>query len=79
MGGCWSQEQNSFHINGLELIATAFGVQVQQKEGEYIEVRQYHSCGIHQQDGGAGDRVLLVDTVKGLWQWCLQRDIHLRA
>ena len=27
MGGCWSQEEKTLHINVLELIAATFGVQ----------------------------------------------------
>ena len=43
-----------------------------------VENRQHHSSGLHKSSGGTVSEEL-VNLIKDLWLWCLERNIHITA
>ena len=81
-GGCWSVEEKRLHINALELIAAMFGVQAFCKDTRVTSVllKTDNTTVVAYVNKMGGTRSpILVQLAKELWEWCLQRRIHVRA
>ena len=79
--GSWSHQEQSLHINCLELLAATLGIQSFAKEIKDIgslENRQHYSCCLHQQEG-RHDIPWLSQLAKNLWLWCMERNILIQA
>ena len=81
-GGCWSQTEATLHINALELMAATFGVQAfckgTQVKSVLLKTDNSTVVAYINKMGGTKSPIL-VQLAKDLWQWCIQREIHLKA
>ena len=81
-GGRWSEEEQSLHINELELLAAQFALRAVLKNVRDVSVLlksdNVTTVAYINHLGGTRSRVL-VNISKELWLWCLQRGIALKA
>ena len=79
--GYWSIEEQSDHINVLELKACEIGLLIFCKNKTNVHVRIYTdnttSCSYINKYGGKYKQ--LDDIARRIWFWCIKRNIHLSA
>ena len=81
-GGLWSPEEQSMHINCLELLAASLAVKTFAKDRENlsIQLRIDNTTAISYVNRMGGTHSYNLSAIAGsLWQWCLQRRIMLSA
>ena len=81
-GGPWSQQEKTLHINGLELLAATLAVKTFLKDQENKRVlllldNQTAVAYINNLGGIVSAHATKL--ARGLWMWCLRRDILLTA
>ncbi|XP_028412214.1 uncharacterized protein LOC114535038 [Dendronephthya gigantea] len=80
-GGVWSQQERFQHINCLELMAGGFAVKSFCKNKASIQVKLLmdNTTAITYINKMGGPSPVLASLVYEIWQWCLQKNIHLSA
>ena len=82
MGGLWSEDERSHHINLLELMGGDFATRVfaRDRQDIHIHLRMDNTTAIAYVNhmGGTRSQTLSQAACK-LWQWCLSRGITLSA
>ena len=81
-GGPWSQAESNMHINCLELLAATLAMKtfLKNKTRMSVLLRLDNTTAVAYINnlGGTVSKEL-VDLAKGLWMWCLERNIHITA
>ena len=81
-GGCWSDEEKTYHINALELLGATFGIMAFCKHNRVRSVfllTDNTTVVAHINRMGGTRSPFLVQFTKNLWQWCLDRGVQLSA
>lgn len=81
-GGRWSEEEQSLHINQLELLAALFALRAFLKHAREVSVLlKSHNVTtvVYINHLGGTKSQMLVNIAKELWRWCLQRRTALKA
>ena len=80
-GGLWSHQERLHHINCLELMAGGFSIKSFCKNKASIQVKLLmdNTTAIAYVNKMGGPSPVLASLVFEIWQWCLQRQIHLSA
>lgn len=80
-GGQWSLEEQSLHINILELKACQLALLSLCKDTSYAHVKIFMdnttSCSYIRKFGGK--KLELDKLARAIWSWCLEKHIHLSA
>ena len=79
--GLWSQQEGLHHINCVELMPRGFAIRSYWKNTASIQVKLLmdSTTAIAYINKMGGPFPLLASLVSDIWQWCLQRQIHLSA
>ena len=81
-GGRWSMQEAKLHINALELLAGMFAVQCFARHAQkchiLLQMDNQTAVAYVNRMGGAHSQILN-SVATDLWQWCLDRQITLRA
>ena len=81
-GGPWSLEETHYHINYLELLAVYLALQmfVKNKENVTVQMQTDNISAMTYINRRGGTRSpSLTALAKRIWEWCLERAIHLEA
>ena len=79
--GLWSQQERLHHINCLELMAGSFAIRsyCENKASIQVKLLMDNTTAIAYINKMGGPSPILASLVFDIWQWCLQRQIHLSA
>ena len=81
-GGPWSIQEQSWHINCLELWAAMLAIQCYARDKKSITIlllMDNTTAVSYVNNMGGTISEQLAQLARDLWMWCLQRDIHLVA
>ena len=82
IGGRWSRSETKNHINFLELLAIFYALKsfCSELEAICVSIQSDNTCAVAYINNMGGMASLEMDKLaKKIWQWCLERDIHLCA
>ena len=82
IGGPWTVEEKSLHINCLELLGATFAVQsfARDRQNVVIQIHLDNTTAVAYVNHMGGTRSpQLCAMAKSLWDWCLQRHIFIVA
>eukprot|EP00794_Sanderia_malayensis_P012593 gene12593-13881_t len=79
-GGLWSQDEQKFHINYLEMLAISFGLKalLSDKNTLHVRVMSDNTTAVMVlRNMGTSHSKDCDDICKSIWGWCIERNLWL--